>query len=610
MISNINSLIIGCIALAVQPIFAREALSIDFFDGIPESFSLEDRDGNTLSDDVKKYGFEQGDAWVAYFIPGEKDMVAASTSWYAVPGTSDDRMILPAWKVAAGDMLQWWGRSADKYVPNAYKVLALCDGIETILFSSEGEKAEWAFHQVALDDFVGKPISLAFVDCSTDASLLYIDDIRLGASEKLFAELDVPVYVTESAPFYISGLLSTDLPSGIEGQVMVRTSVNGKEQTLDLGRVRLTPGSVIEFKMPEAAVAGSVGIPMAMSYEVNLDGSKVYGGEKTLIPAVNYAVCEEITGTWCAWCVKGIATFEKLDSLYPESFIGIAIHDSDVMSEGVTKYQNMIYSYGKASGLPFAFMMRNSEYTSDFSKYEEVVKQINAKPLSAFIETTVGAPEGNSYPLSTSVTLTEDMVDDNYRLAYVLIENDVFDPENPEEYTQNNAYADGEHGECGGFESKPSPIENVHFEHVARAYVGDYKGIFASLPERMQRDKTYVSNNTLEVLDNILKTENCELITLLIDTDSACIVAADKLPLIGGSNAVGNISVTNDMDLNGRIANVPAGCAHVSVVDITGRIMIESEGDNPVDLSSLCKGIYVVSAVTANGIISRVFAIN
>lgn len=607
---RIHSLIIGCIALAVQPIFAREALNVDFFDGIPESFTLEDRDGNILSPDVMKYGFEQGDAWVAYFIPGEKNMVAASTSWYATSGTSDDRMILPVWAATAGDMLQWRSRSSDKYVPNAYKLVAQCDGVEKVLFSTDGESEEWTFHQVSLDDFAGKQVRIAFVDCSTDSSLLYVDDIRLGEADKMRVGLDVPRYVTSSAPFNISGCLLTDIPSGIEGQVVVRTSMNGTEQVLDLGHISLAPGSSFGFTMPESAMADSAGIPMVLTYEVSIDGSKICEGEKTIMPAHNYAVCEEITGTWCAWCVRGIATFEQLDSIYPDSFIGIAIHDNDVMSPGVTDYNNMIYSYGKASGLPFAFMMRTPEFTSDFSKYENAVKQINAMPLTAFVETAIGAPEGNRYPLSTSVTLTEDMVDDNYRLAYVLIENDVFDPDAPEKYTQKNAYADGENGPCGGFENKPFLIENMHFQHVARAYVGEYKGIFASLPERMKRDRSYESGNTLEVPETVLKADNCELITLLIDTKSSHIVAADKLPIMGSEDAVCNMEIPGEITVNGKVISVPNGSMHVTVVDITGRVMLASDGDVQVDISSLSKGIYVVSASTPDGIVSRIFAIN
>jgi len=607
---KINSLIIGCIALTVQPIFAREVLTTDFFEGIPDSFTLEDRDGNTLSADVMKYGFSQGDAWVAYFIPGEKNMVAASTSWYAPSGTSDDRMILPEWEASAGDVLQWRARSSDKYITNGYKVVAQCAGEEKVLFSTDGENAEWTYRQVALDEFDGKRISLAFVDCSTDASLLFVDDIRLGTAQKIRAEINVPGYVTASVPFHISGFLTTDIASGIEGRISVRTAVNGNVQTIDLGDMRLTPGTSFSFKMPEAVMAENARVPMTLNYEISCNGAMVFEGEKVVIPAVNYAVCEEITGTWCAWCVRGIASFEKLNSLYPDSFIGIAIHDGDVMAEGVSEYKNLISSYGKSSGLPFAFMMRNSGYSSDFNKYESVVEQINEMPLTAFVETTVGDPVGNLYPLSTSVTLTDDMVDDSYRIAYILIENDVFDPEDADEYIQHNAYAGGENGPCGGFEDKPYAIVDMHYEHVARAYMGKYTGIPMSLPERMKRDNCYVSDNTLELPDNVLKKENCELITLLIDNNSTYIVAADKMPLIGVRNAVGSISVSDGITISGGLIAVPDGCRKVSVADISGRMVLAIEGEKNVDISSLSKGIYVVTVSTATGTVSRVFAIN
>lgn len=599
---------IGCIALAVQPMVAREVLATDFFDGIPSGFSLEDRDGNILSEDVKKYGFEQGDAWVAYFIESEKNMVAASTSWYAAPGTSDDRMSLPSWEARSGDAIHWRARSADKYLPNGYKLTAECDGVETVLFSSEGEAPEWTWHVVDLDAFNGKEVRLSFVDCSTDASLLYVDDIRLGAAELLRAELDVPVYVTESQPFDVSGTLVTDMAEKAEGQIVVKTRLGGEEQTLDLGRVTVQPGASLPFRMPSRVMAAHAGEPMSLICEVYLDSSVVYQGEKMIYPIVNYAVCEELTGTWCAWCVKGIASFERLGSLYPDSFIGVAIHDGDVMAKGVEDYQANIYSYGRASGLPFAFMMRNSTYTSDFDRYEDVVAQINALPATALVQTTAGEPDGNIYPLSTAVTLTQDMVDDRYQLAYVLVENDVFDPSSPSDYRQNNAYAGGENGQCGGFEDKPAVITGMHFEHVARAYVGDYKGIFASLPMYMQRDKSYVSMNTLEMPQTVLDPENCEVVTLLINKKNSNIVAADRVSLTGGRPASEKVRGLDTFTISRDRIEVPEGTKQVMVADISGRVLFSSSANVPVDISRLGKGLYIVSVVTPRGMSSRTFA--
>lgn len=597
--------VIGCAALAAQPIIAQSPVTADFFDGIPANFTLEDRDGNKLSEDVKEYGFEQGDAWVAYFLENEKNMVAASTSWYAEAGTSDDRMGLPAWNVRQGDVIHWRARSADRYLPNAYKMVAEYGGKEEVLFSTDGETGEWTYRVIGLDNLDGKEVRLYFVDCSTDASLLYVDDIWLGTADKVRAEITVPAYVTGQQPFDITGYLVSDMPAGAEGNIKVKTMINGDEQILDLGHISLQPGASVNFKMPVAAKASEAGGLSAIEYEVYVDGVKVNEGNKTIRSIVNYAVCEEITGTWCAWCIKGIATFEQLKAMYPDSFIGIAVHDQDIMSESVNEYKGYIYSYGHASGLPFAYMMRNSAYTSDFDVYADVVGQINAMPVTAFVETTVGVPSGNNYPLSTAVTLTADMLDDRYQVAYVLIENDVFDPTQASEYKQKNAYAGGQNGPCGGYEDKPETIQRMHFEHVARAYVGDYKGIFASLPMYMKRDNRYVSDNYIELPECVLNTENCEVITLLVDKKTSYIVAADILPLVGGRSSVGDVRFPDGLSVKNGILEVPAETIGVTVADISGRIILSSASDKVINLADYGKGVYVICVTTPNGVLTR-----
>lgn len=48
---------------------------------------------------------------------------------------------------------------------------------------------------------------------------------------------------------------------------------------------------------------------------------------------VKRPVMEEFTGTWCGWCVTGIATIEYMKKKYPDEFIAIAYHigNSDPM---------------------------------------------------------------------------------------------------------------------------------------------------------------------------------------------------------------------------------------------------------------------------------------
>ena len=42
-------------------------------------------------------------------------------------------------------------------------------------------------------------------------------------------------------------------------------------------------------------------------------------------------VGEEGTGTWCGWCVMGIVYMDSMNMKYPETWIGIAVHNGDPM---------------------------------------------------------------------------------------------------------------------------------------------------------------------------------------------------------------------------------------------------------------------------------------
>ena len=52
----------------------------DFTRGIPSDWTLIDNDGNKLSPDVTRFGFSQGDSWIAYQVASEDNAVACSTS--------------------------------------------------------------------------------------------------------------------------------------------------------------------------------------------------------------------------------------------------------------------------------------------------------------------------------------------------------------------------------------------------------------------------------------------------------------------------------------------------------------------------------------------------
>ena len=164
---------------------AQSAVSerYDFSKGIPSDFILIDNDGNTPSVDVTRYGFSVGTPWVSHYVEKEDNYVAASTSWYAASGTSDDWMILPQFTVADADAVVSWRAKADNAMFSDGYAVYISEGGGEIsdfdklkpLFTVAAEQAEWTFHSVSLADYVGKTVRVAFVNNSTDCSMLYVD---------------------------------------------------------------------------------------------------------------------------------------------------------------------------------------------------------------------------------------------------------------------------------------------------------------------------------------------------------------------------------------------------------------------------------------------------
>jgi len=91
--------------------------------------------------------------------------------------------------------------------------------------------------------------------------------------------------------------------------------------------------------------ATPINFPEIGTFEVVVTVANVNGGED-LNPANNTlskfvgvlpyvpakkVFAEEATGTWCGWCVRGICFMDYMAETYPETWIGVAVHNGDPM---------------------------------------------------------------------------------------------------------------------------------------------------------------------------------------------------------------------------------------------------------------------------------------
>lgn len=233
---------------------------------------------------------------------------------------------------------------------------------------------------------------------------------------------------------------------------------------------------------------------------------------------------EELTGTWCQWCPRGIYYGDSLCGTY-DNVIFVAIHCSDPMAN------DPYYNASGLVGAPSANIGRHflaQETQNWFPKVEEE-SQIPPK-VSMGISCDYN-PETRQLTANVSATAMENMSGD-YRFAAILIEDGVTGPS--PSYNQSNSYSGGGHGPMGGYENLPNPIpaNRIAYDHVGRQLICDYDGVPGSFPSSMQASQS-ASYEFTYTLDEDWDYNYIRVIGLLIAPDGT-VENAVKSPYLNG----------------------------------------------------------------------------
>jgi len=208
-----------------------------------------------------------------------------------------------------------------------------------------------------------------------------------------------------------------------------------------------------------------------------------------IIPAFGKKVVgEEGTGTWCQWCPRGAVFMDKMETKYPEHWIGIAVHNADPMT--VTAYDAGIG--GMIGGYPSALVDRGADIDPSVME-PDFLDRILEDP-KALIH------PGASWDAATrelNVSISAEFLaaaTNQYKLAVVLTEDDVTGTGSA--YNQSNAYAGGANGVMGGYELLPSsvPASQMVYDHVARAIEPSFTGLATSFPAVVNVNEIHTIN--------------------------------------------------------------------------------------------------------------------
>ena len=557
---------------------AGDGARYDFTNGIPADFTLIDADGNMPSADIAPYGFSVGTPWVAYYVESEQNHVAASTSWYAQSGTSDDWMILPAVSVETADaVVAWRARATDANFSDGYAVY-IGEGGDAIedfdkahpLFTTAAESAEWTYHSISLDGYVGKTVRIAFVNNSTDCSLLYIDDVFVGTPQPARVISGMRPIVKPTDEIIVQGTVTTDMAEPVKG-FTVGYEWDGKTGQVEFSDTELVPGESVPFSISTGSYIEEGG---SATFTIWAEaGGRRSQTEATVTSRVNKVVAEELTGSWCGWCVRGIVALEETKKAHPEQFIAIAVHGNDFLES--PEYTDYIAGLIGSSGYPNSVVNRDRNTAGDPEYIPVRFEQKASAPIEGYVTLETGGEDG-LYEATAKVALNSNGLDGRYRMAYAIVENDVYEEGNSN-YVQHNSYAGGANGEMGGYENLPDYITDFHFQDVARATIGDPSGIEGSLPLRMDAGREYVTTESFTLPETVLNVDNVYIVAMLIDTRSSGIVNADMAKLT---------------------ADDPAGIAGPGVNTEPERVEIYTVDGRRVAEGSLVPGIYIRRTVS------------
>lgn len=557
---------------------ADDGARYDFTNGIPADFTLIDADGNMPSADIAPYGFSVGTPWVAYYLESEQNHVAASTSWYAQSGTSDDWMILPAVSVETADaVVAWRARATDANFSDGYAVY-ISEGGDAIedfdkahpLFTTAAESAEWTYHSISLDGYVGKTVRIAFVNNSTDCSLLYIDDVFVGTPQPARVISGMRPIVKPTDEIIVQGTVTTDMAEPVKG-FTVGYEWDGKTGQVEFNDTELVPGESVPFSISTGSYIEEGG---SATFTIWAEaGGRRSQTEATVTSRVNKVVAEELTGSWCGWCVRGIVALEETKKAHPEQFIAIAVHGNDFLES--PEYTDYIAGLIGSSGYPNSVVNRDRNTAGDPEYIPVRFEQKASAPIEGYVTLETGGEDG-LYEATAKVALNSNGLDGRYRMAYAIVENDVYEEGNSN-YVQHNSYAGGANGEMGGYEDLSEYVTDFHFQDVARGTIGDPSGIEGSLPLRMDAGREYVTTESFTLPETVLNVDNVYIVAMLIDTRSSGIVNADMAKLT---------------------ADDPAGIAGPGVNTEPERVEIYTVDGRRMAEGSLVPGIYIRRTVS------------
>ncbi len=507
--------------------------------------------------------FPNNEAWVSHIA--DEDTFAASHSWYDPAGTSNDWLVTPTIYVPLATatetpFLIWDVKAQDANFPDGYMIKVSTNGNQPAnfasspLFEETAAPATFTKRAISLASFAGQYINIAFINNSDDKFMLYVDDVEVktlsNAPDVNLFRLKANRIAKVNEAVFLAGTL-TNNSGTIINSLDITWSDGFNNYDMTLSGLSILPLQNYDFihTMPFSSnviderdvlmLIPSVNNMPDIQPLNNSQSLKISTVSKDIFKAV---VFEEVTGTWCGWCPRGIVSISYMDSLYGNTgqFIPISIHTQDTMAMDDYADSTQIHLIPRTN---VDRMLFNQETNiAGYQAYFDVQKSL---PPPAAITTTAFF---QSQQVSVQVSAEFDTkMTTGLRFAVVLVEDDIHSEHSAFDQV-NLYYYYGSQNPMGGFEYLPDPVpaSQMWYNHVARALLGGYDGEINSLPATVYEGNV-ISYNFYYTLPPNVNPFNTKAIGMLIDEETGHIYNAQSVPLIYG--AVG-VAATKEPILN------------------------------------------------------------
>ncbi len=458
----------------------------------------------------------------------------------------------------------------------------------------------------------------------------FIDNIKLFTPLNLDASLasvDIPRYVEAGDQFDLKGAVSNEGATAISSFTVSYTVDGGVPQVQSFVGLNITLGNSYSFTHDTPITLTDIGSHEIITTITNINGGEDLDPSNNIVTKIVGAVsfvpvkkvlAEEATGTWCGWCVRGICFMDYMAETYPETWIGVAVHNGDPMVNDAydAAIPGIIPGF---AGYPSVTTDRTAGDSDPADLETGYLRRLSAiSPATLDIVNYGWNPETREVTFDLQSEFVAD-INSELRFGVIFVEDSLWGTTS--QWNQGNYYAGGGNGAMCGFENMAGtiPAAQMHYDHVAREILDSPFGTEGSLPLIIATGSVITYNYTY-ILPDSWKYEKLHIVGFLLDVTTG--------EIINANNEISTYVSVNNQEINRGVAVYPnpledytnvtfsidSPCnAGVDVFDLFGKKVMTvksheyAAGLNMIRVSSndLANGMYVLKLTVGNQVISK-----